>query len=132
MIVVAIIGILASVALPAYQTYTAKAAFSDVVMATGGVKSAIQTCAQVKNSLAAANCGAANTAVAAAVAGAAGSARVASVAVAGAGVITSTASGVAGTPVEGLEGQTYILTPLLSSGQVTWTISGTCTTDGMC
>ncbi len=33
MIVVAIIGILAAVALPAYQTYTAKAAYSEVILA---------------------------------------------------------------------------------------------------
>ena len=36
MIVVAIIGILAAVAIPAYQTYTAKAKFSEVVLATAG------------------------------------------------------------------------------------------------
>ncbi|MGY0578472.1 MAG: pilin, partial [Paraglaciecola chathamensis] len=35
MIVVAIIGILAMIALPAYQTYTAKAGFSEVVSAAG-------------------------------------------------------------------------------------------------
>ncbi len=39
MIVVAIIGILASVALPAYQTYTQKAQFTEVVLATRCTKS---------------------------------------------------------------------------------------------
>ena len=39
MIVVAIIGILAAVALPAYQTYTKKAKFSEVVLATSTAKS---------------------------------------------------------------------------------------------
>ena len=38
MIVVAIIGILASVALPAYQTYTLKAEFTETKVATGSVK----------------------------------------------------------------------------------------------
>ena len=38
MIVVAIIGILASVALPAYQDYTVKVRFSGVVSATDSVK----------------------------------------------------------------------------------------------
>lgn len=46
MIVVAIIGILAAVAIPTYSSYTAKAKFSEVVLATSGLKSAIEVCAQ--------------------------------------------------------------------------------------
>src|SRR5690554_7963670 len=42
MIVVAIIGILASVALPAYQDYTARAKMSEVVLAGSVCKNAIQ------------------------------------------------------------------------------------------
>ena len=37
MIVIAIIGILAAIALPAYQTYTKKAKFSEVVTASTSV-----------------------------------------------------------------------------------------------
>ena len=48
MIVVAIIGILAAIAIPAYQTYTAKAKFSEVVLATAGVKTAVDVCAQTR------------------------------------------------------------------------------------
>ena len=46
MIVIAIIGILAAVALPAYQTYTKKAKFSEVILATSTQKTAVEVCAQ--------------------------------------------------------------------------------------
>jgi type IV pilus assembly protein PilA len=44
MIVVAIIGILAAVALPAYNTYTKKAAYAEIVVAGGGFKAAVEVC----------------------------------------------------------------------------------------
>ena len=46
MIVVAIIGILAAIALPAYQTYTQKSKFTEVVMATTAFKTAFEVSAQ--------------------------------------------------------------------------------------
>ena len=46
MIVVAIIGILAAIALPAYNNYTAKAKFSEMVMAVSPAKTALSVCAQ--------------------------------------------------------------------------------------
>ena len=49
MISVAIVGILASIALPSYQNYTRKAKFSEVVMATASVKAAVEACAQSTN-----------------------------------------------------------------------------------
>ena len=49
MIVVAIIGILAAVALPAYQTYTQRARFSEVVLAATPAKNAIEICVQTGN-----------------------------------------------------------------------------------
>ena len=52
MIVIAIIGILAAIAIPAYQTYTNKAKFSEVVTATTSVKSAIDICYQTTGQLA--------------------------------------------------------------------------------
>lgn len=48
MIVIAIIGILAAIALPAYQQYTQKAAYTEVVMGATAVKTAVETCAQVQ------------------------------------------------------------------------------------
>ncbi|GAD01032.1 pilin [Agarivorans albus] len=46
MIVVAIVAILAAVALPAYQTYTNRAKFSEVIAASGPVKTAFEVCWQ--------------------------------------------------------------------------------------
>jgi type IV pilus assembly protein PilA len=49
MIVVAIIGILAAVALPAYQDYTTKAKFSEVVAVAAAYQTAVATCVQEEN-----------------------------------------------------------------------------------
>ncbi|WP_024872528.1 pilin [Tolumonas lignilytica] len=46
MIVVAIVAILAAIALPAYQTYTNKAKFTEVISAVGPYKTAIEVCVQ--------------------------------------------------------------------------------------
>ncbi len=44
MIVIAIIGILAAVALPAYQDYTARARLSEAIVYAGSVKAAVGEC----------------------------------------------------------------------------------------
>jgi type IV pilus assembly protein PilA len=46
MIVVAIIGILAAVALPAYQNYTLRAKFSEVTAVASAYQTAVAVCAQ--------------------------------------------------------------------------------------
>lgn len=51
MIVIAIVGILAAVALPAYQNYSNRAKFTEVVNSTAGVKSAVESCAVRKGAL---------------------------------------------------------------------------------
>jgi type IV pilus assembly protein PilA len=52
MIVVAIIGILASIALPAYKTYTDRAKFTEVVLASTPAKTAVDICIQTGTSCA--------------------------------------------------------------------------------
>jgi len=51
MIVVAIIGILAAVALPAYQDYTVRAKVSELILAGSSGKTAISEAAQVSGSM---------------------------------------------------------------------------------
>lgn len=51
MIVVAIIGILAAVALPAYQDYTVRAKVSEVILAGSSAKTAVAEAAQVSGSM---------------------------------------------------------------------------------
>ena len=51
MIVVAIIGILAAVALPAYQDYTKRAKMSEVILAASSCRTSITEYAQTGNSL---------------------------------------------------------------------------------
>jgi type IV pilus assembly protein PilA len=51
MIVVAIIGILAAVALPAYQDYTVRAKVSELILAAGAQKTSIAEFAQTSNTL---------------------------------------------------------------------------------
>ena len=123
MIVVAIIGILAAIALPAYQTYTNKAKFSEVVSLIQGHKTAIEVCAATEGTLA--NCGAGANGVPVDL-GATGN--LLSLGWAnGTGVLTATA--ITG---NGLAGETYVLTGAYAAGKVTWVASGTCDAAGLC
>ncbi|WP_017221749.1 pilin [Moritella dasanensis] len=48
MIVVAIVAILAGVGMPAYQNYSKRAEFAEVIAATGPIKTAVELCAQMQ------------------------------------------------------------------------------------
>ncbi|MGB0894118.1 MAG: pilin [Parashewanella sp.] len=124
MIVVAIIGILAAVALPAYNNYTDKARYTEVVQAASAYKTAIEVCAQVEGTLVPASCGPGQGGVPANKTTASGA--VTSVTVSGG---TATAVTVTVVPVASgtiTAADTYVLTGALNNGQVTWTDN--CTT----
>ena len=124
MIVVAIIGILAAVALPAYQTYSDRAKFAEAVLAATPLKSALEVAIQTKSP--------ANKA--ALVGGALGipadiaaAATVHGSSVAG-GKITITWQ----TDGSALDGITYTLETNGVTAPVVWTQGGTCLTNGFC
>ncbi|MDO6695016.1 prepilin-type N-terminal cleavage/methylation domain-containing protein [Aliiglaciecola sp. 3_MG-2023] len=110
MIVVAIIGILAAIALPAYQGYTDKAKFSEITNATAAAKSAVEVCAQVNNALTACDGGASGipTDIAA-------TATVNGLSTTD-GVIVATYK----SDSSSLDAATFTLTPTLSGGRVEW------------
>lgn len=116
MIVIAIIGILAAVALPAYQNYTDKAKYSEVVQSTSALKTAIEVCAQVEGDLE--DCEHSEGGVPAA-GGAYGNVTSTTWAATSATAGTLTAVPVAYGGVAASD--TYVLTAALANGIVTWT-----------
>lgn len=58
MIVVAIVGVLAAIALPAYQNYIKKASYSEVTVGMASAKTAIEACYVVQKDLAKCDTGA--------------------------------------------------------------------------
>jgi type IV pilus assembly protein PilA len=125
MIVIAIIGILAAVALPAYQTYTKRAKFTEVVAAVAPYKIAIDLAVQKGCSgakLAAGSCGIPPAITA-------GTGVVEKIEItATTGVITTTGKAATFDAAE-----TYILTPAIVKGKpTTWVSSGTCDAKGLC
>jgi len=128
MIVVAIIGILAAIAVPAYQTYTLKARFSEVVSAAAPLKLGVEICFQELGVLT--NCTNGANGVPAAIAA---TGNVASGTVGGntatAAAITMTASA-----LQGLNSETYILTGTTAGpgSPIQWAKTGTCVAAAIC
>ncbi|MFQ5470500.1 MAG: prepilin-type N-terminal cleavage/methylation domain-containing protein [Gammaproteobacteria bacterium] len=123
MIVVAIIGILAAIAIPSYQNYTKKAKFTEVMQAVAPAKLAIEGCYQKQSDITKCDT-AAETGVT--LANLAAGANVASVA------ITATTAAITATGAASVDGATYIITPTASLGTLTWAESGTCVSTGLC
>ncbi len=132
MIVVAIVAILAAVALPAYQSYTQRAKFSEVIAATGPAKTAVEVCVQGFSGVSTAlgtTCAAAATA---AMSGAIATGGVVSSVAASSS--SNTAITITGTGNGDVGGSTYVLEAnnLTIGGAVRWNVSGSCKTDGKC
>ncbi len=139
MIVVAIIGILAAVAIPSYQNYTRKAAFTEVVLAVDPYKTGIADCFSSTNDLTLCGPGSngvpagttAATGVVASVSSAAGTAATGPIKITATAIATSASS-------KGLNGETFILDGnAVSSGaqsNLVWTTdtASTCLTKNYC
>lgn len=135
LIVIAIIGILAAVALPAYNTYTKKAKFTEIILATSPYKTAIDLCGQTEPALGSCIAGAhgvppAITSASSALSTQTYLSTLTAVAVGTTG-ITLTATGKAT-----VDSAAYILVASLVDGRVVWTQTETgatnCSVLGLC
>ncbi|MFK7891120.1 MAG: prepilin-type N-terminal cleavage/methylation domain-containing protein [Granulosicoccus sp.] len=125
MIVIAIIGILAAVAVPQYQTYTKRAKFSEVVMATTAFKTPAEIAVQTGRAAAIADLDAGALGIPDPIAsGGAVGANVDTVGMTD-GVITAIGTA-------DVDTATYTVTAAIVNGGIQWTQGGTCLADGLC
>lgn len=120
MIVVAIIGILASIALPAYNDYTKRARFAEVISIGNSYKTAVAMCYSDTSNLTLCDAGSQGIPAAAA----ATKSLEAGMTVTG-GKITMKGTVAAG-------GFTSVITPTETSSALIWTQSGTCLDANAC
>lgn len=124
MIVVAIIGILAAVALPAYQNYSNRAAFSELVLAVTPLKTAVELAIQTRSP-------GGITDLDQSVMGIPDDVTVGA-AVHGATVLNGAITMTWQTDASAMDGITYSLTAGGVTPPVQWTESGTCLANGLC
>lgn len=122
MITIAIVGILAAIAIPAYQDYTRRARYSEIVLATAPYKQGVAECYQDNDALA--PCDAGSNGIPAAITVAEG--LVSALGVTN-GQITVTPVATFGITAS----DTLTLTPTATAGRrITWAVSGGALTAG--
>ncbi len=128
MIVVAIIGILAAIAIPSYQTYTKRAKFTEVVQATQAIKTAVEVCVQDTGAVTNCSTGTNGVPVDLVAGDTVANKYLATLATTG-GKITATAKA-----TNGLGGENYIIQAAVGSSGTTWTLDplSTCIGASIC
>jgi len=125
MVVIAIIGILAAIALPTYQTYIKKARFTEVVLAAATVRSNIDICFQNKDNYILSNCDSLSK-IGVDAAGIIAPNNINSISIAPMTALIT----VTGEP--SVDSATYTLLPTPSNDTLIWTAGGTCIAAGLC
>jgi type IV pilus assembly protein PilA len=121
MIVVAIIGILAAIAIPAYQDYTARAQMSEAMSLASGVRTTVSEAYQ--NGIAMTDLNSTNQAVGVADPNTIKGKYVTSVTVTGGQIAAVLAS--ASPVVEAVHGANLVLSPITGGGSLEWRCRGT-------
>ncbi|MFM2323119.1 MAG: pilus assembly protein PilA [Pseudomonadota bacterium] len=130
MIVIAIIGILAAIAIPGYQNYSNRAKFAELIQGTAPFKLAVITCMHEHDNLTACGTPGQNGIPDNFKAETASKGYVATIEVGKNAQIVATSQRIR---VNKVDHFTYILTPIYqTNGQLRWDVSGTCLQQGLC
>jgi type IV pilus assembly protein PilA len=118
LIAIAIVGILTSIAIPSYQSYTRKAHYTEIVQATTPYKLGVEECFQLTGDLK--NCQTGKNGVPKNIDSGIGIGLIDGVVISDGGEIAITPRDLYGIKPD----DTYILTPIVKNDQLIWTSSG--------